>query len=174
MCCLEKFIVQLSVIAQTATARPATLPFAMPAQTCLPTAMPCPACPKCDNADTEWFITIASPLTGTPYCHCPACGHVWKAPRPGGATTADILTVHFAALLAVRDFGRPYQGPCELSDVIADRNNTMFTITFNDLRSEATRPLFDVLVDGQEHATAAAVREYVIRKIQSYVATHPI
>jgi hypothetical protein len=84
----------------------------------------------------------------------------------------DLHALIYAVTLAVREFGLPHQGPCELMDVKAHAGGHLHTITFTDTRRSPAGPIFQVILDTEEYSTPAAIREHVMRSIESYLANN--
>lgn len=83
-----------------------------------------------------------------------------------------VESVNNAVIDAVRQFGLPYEGPCELAEI--RQSGEIYTANFNDTRrSDTSGPLFSIDIDTTEHSTPDAVRDYVAARITRYFAENP-
>ena len=82
--------------------------------------------------------------------------------------------VNSAIFDAVRDFGRPYEGPVEFAK-LESTSKAFYTATFHDLRKGFSRAsVFSVDVTITEESTLEAVREHLKGRLRRYIAENPV
>jgi hypothetical protein len=76
---------------------------------------------------------------------------------------------------AIRKFGRPYEAPIELTQIVPPTTTGgVLSVDLNDLRKGTSGgPNFSIYVDTSEHTTPAAIREYVRERIAERLGKAP-